>query len=210
MHAYLYAPVCNNEVTEWTIQTNATFLTIDQSTGVVSGTPELGSAGSYNVTIRAMSDPECNQTFILAISAYTWNQEVAVSSTVSGLKVTVSCALSDPSQAWAVANVTWDFGDGSAPIVGSTASHTYAKAGTYTITVTVQAFTDETSEATKGVTVVKKAQAPTIIDGGNEGGSSSSGPDTSAYWVLAIVVVVVIVLIGAVFVASTGKERRKR
>jgi len=38
---------------------------------------------------------------------------------------------------WDLCEVTWDFGDGSATSNGYTPMHTYAAAGTYTVTLTV-------------------------------------------------------------------------
>jgi hypothetical protein len=57
----------------------------------------------------------------------------------------------------AVAQTTWDFGDGSAPATGASAGHAYAQAGDYTVTVTV---TDSVGNATQARRQVAVAVAP--------------------------------------------------
>ena len=50
----------------------------------------------------------------------------------------------------------YDFGDGSKPATGRTASHKYAKAGTYTAKVTVTDTGGATGTAQVQITVTKK------------------------------------------------------
>lgn len=49
--------------------------------------------------------------------------------------------------------VSWDFGDGTAPVTGSTASHTYAAAGTYRVTDTIKSSTGETKTCFQDIVV---------------------------------------------------------
>ncbi|WP_231398397.1 PKD domain-containing protein [Conexibacter woesei] len=53
----------------------------------------------------------------------------------------------------ATGDTTWDFGDGTAPVTGATPSHTYAAAGTYTVTIASQDAHGNTTTATRTVTV---------------------------------------------------------
>jgi hypothetical protein len=59
-----------------------------------------------------------------------------------------------------IASTMWDFGDDSQG-TGSTVSHTYAKAGTYSVTVTVTDNRGGTATETRDVTVVAPNTAPT-------------------------------------------------
>lgn len=211
---YSYAPICNGTVTAWTLSGNATFLTIDQATGLVTGTPT--QAGTYAVTITANTDPECAQTYELVISALDWQVTVTVKATVTDLKVSVSYALSDPSLAWAVASISWDFGDGSMAQSGSTASHTYAKAGTYTVTCTVVNVLDNSTSGTKSITVKKASTPTTVIPGGSGGSGSGSGSGTSGKGssLLIAVIGLPLLLILIVVALSEGQKqshnRRRR
>ncbi len=54
----------------------------------------------------------------------------------------------------AIAQTSWDFGDGSSPVAGAAASHTYAQPGTYTVTVTVADAVGNTAQATRQVAIV--------------------------------------------------------
>jgi PKD repeat protein len=60
-------------------------------------------------------------------------------SVTAGVAATFIGTATDPSTADTNAGFvfSWDFGDGSSPTTGASPSHTYAKAGTYRITLTV-------------------------------------------------------------------------
>ncbi|HEX4805843.1 MAG TPA: PKD domain-containing protein [Conexibacter sp.] len=59
-----------------------------------------------------------------------------------------------------VAQVAWDFGDGSAPVAGASASHVYAHGGSYTVTVTATDSVGNATQATRQVTVVQEPPPP--------------------------------------------------
>lgn len=54
----------------------------------------------------------------------------------------------------------WDFGDQSSPSAAQNPSHTYAQAGTYTVTLTVALATGQTASTSKFVTVSPPGTAP--------------------------------------------------
>ena len=56
-----------------------------------------------------------------------------------------------------ITGYSWDFGDGTTPVTGSFATHTYAAAGTYTITLTVTDTSGATNTAQQVVTVAPQA-----------------------------------------------------
>jgi PKD repeat protein len=60
-----------------------------------------------------------------------------------------------------IASYNWNFGDGGAPGSGSTASHIYGTAGTYTVTLTVIDTAGATSATSQQATVVAAPPGPT-------------------------------------------------
>ena len=84
----------------------------------------------------------------------------AVSVPASGTAGTpIAVSASARSTLAGVPQVAWSFGDGSAPVAGSSASHAYASAGTYAVTVTASDGVGGATQATRQVTV---AAAPTV------------------------------------------------
>ena len=71
-------------------------------------------------------------------------------------------ASSDP-QDGAVSDYSWSFGDGSAPVSGTaTPSHTYATAGSYTVTLTVTDSAGATGTSSRVVTVTSSGSSTGI------------------------------------------------
>ena len=81
-------------------------------------------------------------------------------STAVGQPLGVSATFADMWSAVPAAP-TWDFGDGSAPAVGAAVSHTYAQAGTYTITARAADALGNKTTKTFGVTVAPAAAPAT-------------------------------------------------
>lgn len=83
----------------------------------------------------------------------------SVTTTVNGLSVAADSAGSnDPDGT--IASYSWDFGDGSAAVTGAMASHTYASAGTYTVTLTVVDNRGGSATASQAVSVQPPNQLP--------------------------------------------------
>jgi len=77
----------------------------------------------------------------------------------------------------APASYVWNFGDGSAPVAGPSVVHTFASAGTYTITLTVTDRGGNKSSYQQSMTVLTTSgqPAPPPGSGGGSGSGGSSG-----------------------------------
>ena len=90
----------------------------------------------------------------------------------------------------------WDFDDGTTS-TKLNPTHTYSYKGTYTVTLTVESSTGETSSATKEITV---GAASTNNGNTNNGGNTNDGSDedSGSGFMLFVGVVVVIIIIGVI------------
>jgi PKD repeat protein len=82
--------------------------------------------------------------------------EATFTATPSGLQVAVDGSASADADG-SIASYAWDFGDGTTG-TGATASHTYATAGTYPVTLTVTDDSGATGETTRQVEVTAPAE----------------------------------------------------
>jgi hypothetical protein len=205
---YSYVIEANESVTieysgpEW--------LTLDGA--LLSGTaPSIASTQEVFLSIRSDQgtlalDQSWNVTVLV------WDTTVSVQLTANGLEVSASCQLSDPSLSWAIESVTWDFGDGSSPVNGSTASHAYATAGTYAVTCTVTNALGNETDSSSSITLKKTTAPSPVIPGGSGGGSRSGSSDRGSSLPLLILPIAFVLLVIAL-VLSTGRTvqgRRKR
>ena len=78
------------------------------------------------------------------------------------------------------ANYSWNFGDGTAAVTGPSLVHTFTKAGTYTVTLTVTDRGGNTADYSQNVTVLTPdglpAPPPSTGGSGGGGGTGSGGP----------------------------------
>jgi Ca2+-binding RTX toxin-like protein len=94
-----------------------------------------GSGNAFVVWIRSDgSDYRVQVSVFDAVGPVLSDLAVPVMGTV-GIAVEVSVAAVDTASG--VASVTWDFGDGSPAVTGISVAHTFAGAGTYTVSVSV-------------------------------------------------------------------------
>ena len=153
-------------------------------------------AGTYPVTLTVTDDNGGTGTSTQQVTVTDPPPNVAPTASFTGdpveLSVSVDGAAStDPDGT--VASYAWDFGDG-ATATGATASHTYAAAGTYPVTLTVTDDDGATGTNTQQVTVTDPPPnvAPTASFAGRSAGltvtvdgAASTDPDgtvTSYAW----------------------------
>ena len=128
----------------------------DGTTGAGTNTTHTyPEAGTYPVTVTVTDDAGASdeRTGSVTVTAPPANVAPVASfeAAVSGLAVAVDGAGSTDSDG-SVASYAWNFGNGSTG-AGATASHTYAEAGTYDVTLTVTDDDGTTGTVTKPVTV---------------------------------------------------------
>jgi YVTN family beta-propeller protein len=122
-------------------------LSIDPATGTVSGTP--AAAGDFRATVIATDARGASTSAPLAIDVDEPPivvEPIQPAPTVAGTAATWTARASGTGLAY-----RWDFGDGSAPTAftaSPTASHAYAAAGVYTVTLTVRDSSARTSVTT--------------------------------------------------------------
>ncbi|NUU04870.1 PKD domain-containing protein [Leifsonia sp. C5G2] len=146
-----------------------------------------GSAHTYTLTV---TDPDGNRIARtgnrVVIAGGGANQPPTASFTVgiNGLAVSVDGrASSDPDGT--ISSYAWSFGDGGTAS-GSTAGHTYAAAGTYTITLTVKDNAGATASTTRQATVAANTGTTIARDGfertvtGGWGAADTGGAWTGA------------------------------
>jgi len=143
-----------------------TYATAGTYTVTLTVTDDLGATGSTtnSVTVAA------NQAPTASFTATPTNLAVAVDGTAS----------SDPDGT--IASYAWDFGDGATG-TGSTTSHTYGSADTYTVKLTVTDDGGATASTTKAVTVSTPAGTTYANDAFSRSSSSGWGAaDTGGTW----------------------------
>jgi PKD repeat protein len=107
---------------------------------------QTASTAPTPITIGASSDP----TIVINVSP---------KSPVAGSAVSLTAAGSKAAPGHTINGYDWDFGDGSAHGSGVSVTHTYAKAGGYTVVVTV--FDDQGRSTTGTVEVTVVTSGPT-------------------------------------------------
>jgi parallel beta-helix repeat protein len=127
-------------------------------TVTVTVTDTAGLSSTATATVRATAAPPPDSPPVAALT-------VSPSSGVVNLAVTANASGSTDADATPIANYTFDFGDGTAgvgPQAGATASHTYTRAGTFTVRVTVRDTGGLTSTATTTVNVIDNAPVASL------------------------------------------------
>ncbi|HXI33126.1 MAG TPA: PKD domain-containing protein [Gemmatimonadales bacterium] len=116
--------------------------------------------GTYNVALTVTDNAGATNTVTHAVTVTQANQSptAAFTSSCTNLACNFTNQSSDPDGS--IASSSWDFGDGQTSTTASP-SHTYAAAGSYTVTLTVTDNQGATNTVQHGVTVSAANQPPT-------------------------------------------------
>lgn len=136
-------------------------------TVTITVTDDGGDADSATTTILVSNRPPFPE--------FSWNPVGEAAS----VPITFTSQSTDPDGE--VLTARWSWGDGSAPTGGFTATHTFPRAGTYDVTLTVTDNTFGTSNVTRSVTVANSAPRANMQFGPNPTfrGSEVTFSDTS-------------------------------
>ena len=130
--------------------------------------------GTFTVTLTVTDDDGATHSTAQDVTVQAPNQEPVAAFDVTTTDLTVAvdgASSSDPDGS--VVQWSWEFGDGSAAVTGTTASHAYAAAGEYTVTLTVT--DDRGGEASTSQTVtVAPPVGPVVLAADTFGRSSAS------------------------------------
>jgi PKD repeat protein len=122
-------------------------------------THDFNLAGTYNVVLTVTDNQGLTaSTPPTPVDVAVADKPVAAFSVsptdpVLGTPVFVNAAASQPSPGFSITSYTWDFGDGVRFDGNSTASHSYAAAGTYVIVLTIRDSSGQTASVSNTVTV---------------------------------------------------------
>lgn len=127
-----------------------------------TATHDYAAGGTYTITLTVTDDQGATDTVKHTVTVTVPNQPptAAFTSSVNDLTASVDGSSSSDSDG-TVASYAWDWGDNTAAGSGKTASHDYAAAGTYTITLTVTDDGGATDTVKHDVTVSAANQKPT-------------------------------------------------
>jgi len=140
----------------------------------------FAAPGTYGVTLTVTDDSGATATTTKNVTVTVANRAPTASFTASTADLSVSLdagASSDPDGT--VVSYAWSFSDGGSAS-GRTASHTFAAAGTYGVTLTVTDDGGATASATKQVTVSTPAP-PGVLAKDGFGRTVSGGWGTAAF-----------------------------
>jgi PKD repeat protein len=135
------------------------------------------NAGNYIVFIKAVGKASLTNKISAGVQITVANQPptAALSLTNALTKSSLTGSLTAPASVTAstagssdldgsIAASTINFGDGSAPVSGSSASHSYTTAGSYTITATVTDNLGATASKSAAIVISNSTnQAPTVV-----------------------------------------------
>ncbi len=144
----------------------------DTTTATASHT--YASNGTYTITLVVTDSTGATSAAVPKdVTVEHADPTVAFQASMDQHALTVDASGTTTSDSATIDDYTWDWGDGSAPGSGKTATHTYANDGDFTVKLTVTDSMGGTASLSKGVTA-SSHQAPTASFTANADGLSVS------------------------------------
>jgi hypothetical protein len=155
----------------WSISSGSLPAGLTLSTaGVISGTPTTAGTASFTVKVTDANSNTATANLSIVVASNTVTAPtcqpptVTPQSSADPLSVSASSNCTDSQST--ITSTTIDWGDNSSVSSGTTASHTYANSGAYTITVTATNANNLSSSASQIVTVTAPVSNP-VTQGGS-------------------------------------------
>ncbi|UQX89356.1 PKD domain-containing protein [Jatrophihabitans telluris] len=147
---------------------------------VVSPSHTYAAGGTYTVvlTVTDNDGTAASVSHQVTVTAPNVPPTASFTATPTNLSVALDGTASTDTDG-TIASYDWDFGDNSTHGTGSTVSHTYVNAGTYTVKLTVTDDKGAATSTTKSVTVTAPAGTGTVYASDAFGRTSSSGWGTA-------------------------------
>ena len=158
-----------------------------KTTASATTTHVYAAPGDYTATLKVTDDEGASDTVSHPVTVTNAAPEAAFGTTIDKLKVSANGGGSSDSDG-TVASYDWTWGDGPTHDSGVNASHTYAAAGDYTVTLTVTDNDGSTGTVSHDVTVAAAEATPTLVASDDFGRTVSSGwgsADTGGAWTVA-------------------------
>ena len=116
---------------------------------------QFAAARTYTVVLTVRDDlgQSASTSTTVTVSDIQASFTVSPSDPVAGTSVSFNASGSKVAAGVTIASYGWDFGDGGTSASGPSASHPYAAAGSYAVTLTIQDSNGRTASASKTVTV---------------------------------------------------------
>lgn len=121
---------------------------------------DYAAAGTYTVSLTVTDDDGATDTTTQSVTVTAPPQNTAPTASFTAAATDLSVAVNGSASSDAdgtISSYAWDFGD-DATATGETTSHTYAAAGTYTVSLTVTDDDGATGTTTRSVTVTEPVQ----------------------------------------------------
>jgi len=145
----------------------------------------FATAGDHPVTLTVTDDDGATHSTTQVVTVQAPNEEPTAAFTLTATDLTVAVdgsSSTDPDGT--VTGWTWDFGDGSAPVTGASATHAYGAGGDYTVTLTVTDDRGGEASISRDVTV-QAPVGPVVLAADTFERSSAStwgAPDAGGTW----------------------------
>ncbi|MGC9450207.1 MAG: PKD domain-containing protein [Oceanipulchritudo sp.] len=141
LQSFSYTITATNNPTAFSASGLPGGLVLNESTGVISGTPDDGTAGVFNISLTATNTAGSDtETLVLTITERVNIPPVAAFSAspesgIEPLQVQFDATASADADG-TITTYAWDFGDGGLES-GQSVAHTFVEDGEYTVTLTV-------------------------------------------------------------------------